>query len=451
MRVLPALLSLAVAASISAGKAQSEASEAAPLPPKPVTEIRGRVVDTEGEPVSGVTIMVLRSTVTQGRRESVISKMATTNDKGEYRVAQLPSGRYLVKAAGFHGTSIYLGDDPPMPNTHETFEPVYFPRARTEDAAAAIALDAGAEAYADFSLELKPGHRLRGRITNLVPYQPVAVQLLVGREDVALTRSSINQENGRFEISGVLDGAYRLRAVQFHPKEEMSFAERSVEVAGKDLDGLELTLSPGQVIKGTVRLDSAEQEKLEDYGGAEVTLVLVDGLKFESGPACVLRSRETGPGAFEVRSLIPGTYRVMLQPYGPVYLKSAKAGDADLLANNELAVGTDAPPQIEVVLAVDGGIVSGTIAAESAETFVLLVPESLARPPLAETADDGGSFSFHDVPPGAYRLHAWRESAEVEYVAPRILRLLVRTGVRVEVKSGSEVTVQLPALSEAPR
>lgn len=435
MRGAPALLTLAIAALTSADK---------------LAEIRGRVLDTEGEPVAGVTIMVLRSTVTNGRRESLISKMATTNDRGEYRVAELPPGRYLVKAAGFQQTSVYLGDDPPMPNTQETFEPTWFPRAQNEDTAAPVVLAPGAEAHADFLLELKPGRRIRGRITNLIPYQPVALQLFARGEDVALSRSSINQENGSFEIRGVLDGAYRLRVIQLQPNQELLFAERRIEVAGKDLDGIELALSPGWVMKGTVRLDGAAEE-LEDRGGVEISLVPLEGFRCASEPACVIPSHAISPREFEIRSLIPGRYRVWVAAYGAVYVKSAKTGGADLLATTELVIGTGGPPQIEIVLAADGAKVSGSIVGPEVNALVLMAAESMARPPLTQTVDEDGSFTFYDVPPGTYRLHAFRQSAEVEYAAPRILRQLAGSGMRVEVQPGGEVTVRLQALTETPR
>ncbi len=194
----PALLMLAIAAGS--------------LPSEPLAEIRGRVLDTQGEPVAGVTIMVLRSTVTDGRRESLVSKTAATNDRGEYRAAGLAPGRYLVKAAGFQQTSVYLGDDPPVPDTQETFEPVWFPRARGEEMAAPVVLQADGEAHADFSLELKPGRRIRGGITNLIPYQALSLQLLAAGEEAALGRSSINPENGRFDFLGLKPGEYVLFA-----------------------------------------------------------------------------------------------------------------------------------------------------------------------------------------------------------------------------------------------
>jgi hypothetical protein len=449
MRGTIAILALALAASIGTGRSPDDGAQKRETP----AQILGRVLDSEGEPLSGVTVIALRSRVRDGVRENLISKTATTNDRGEYRIARLPPDDYLVQAAGFSGAEMYLGDDAPAPNTHETFEPTYFGGTHAADTAARIALEPGSEARADFLLELKPGRLIRGRITNLVPYHPAVLQLLRGGEDAAVSRSSINTEDGRFQIHGVLDGTYRLRAVQFDPSEEMAFADQRVEIRGKDLDGLEIRLSPGLVMKGTVRLDPPAEDG-EEYGGVELRLDLLDTFRREAPGALVFRSHEIDNGEFEIRSLIPGRYRPRFEPYGALYVKSAKAGATDLLATPELALGPDPPPPVEIVLSMDGGTVGGTVAAQSrgaGHPLLLLAAETMARPPLIETADDDDNFSFDGVAPGVYRLHAWSESAQVEYGAPRVLRMLAATGERVEVKPGREVTVRLQGLSEAPR
>jgi hypothetical protein len=137
-----------------------------------------------------------------------------TNDRGEYRITRLPAGRYPVKASGQFSRSSYYGDHAPPPTAQESFAPVYLGGSREVAGATTVALPAGAEARADFSVTLRPGHRIRGRIINLKPHNNADLQLSSGDEDLGINSSSLELATGRFEIQGVLDGAYRLRVYQ---------------------------------------------------------------------------------------------------------------------------------------------------------------------------------------------------------------------------------------------
>jgi hypothetical protein len=92
------------------------------------SEIRGRIMDQDGEAVAGAAIIVLRSVVADGFRDDQAAGGAVTNDRGEYRLARLAPGRYTVRAAGFHMSSEYLGDDAPTPPSQDNFEPVEYRR-----------------------------------------------------------------------------------------------------------------------------------------------------------------------------------------------------------------------------------------------------------------------------------------------------------------------------------
>jgi hypothetical protein len=59
--------------------------------------ISGTVLDEAGEPVVGVQVRALERTATGGRRALVAAGMAvTTDDRGVYRVSNLPPGEYVL-------------------------------------------------------------------------------------------------------------------------------------------------------------------------------------------------------------------------------------------------------------------------------------------------------------------------------------------------------------------
>jgi hypothetical protein len=180
----------------------------------PLSSIRGRTTDDAGEPVEGATVLAVQSRIEDGRRRNQMVNAVATNDRGEYRITRLPAGRYPVKASGQFSRSSYYGDHAPPPTAQESFAPVYLGGSREVAGATTVALPAGAEARADFSVTLRPGHRIRGRIINLKPHNNADLQLSSGDEDLGINSSSLELATGRFEIEGVLDGAYRLRVYQ---------------------------------------------------------------------------------------------------------------------------------------------------------------------------------------------------------------------------------------------
>src|SRR5207253_2182586 len=85
--------------------------------------VTGRVIDDDGEPMSGVSIQVLRSMFRNGKRQTVPMNQASTNDLGEYRMFGLAPGRYFVMAKFIpRGMMGDAGAD-------LAYQPVYYPNA----------------------------------------------------------------------------------------------------------------------------------------------------------------------------------------------------------------------------------------------------------------------------------------------------------------------------------
>ena len=86
---------------------------------------------------------------------------------------------------------------------------------------------------------------------------------------------------------------------------------------------------------------------------------------------------------------------------------------------------------------------------QPAAAMVALVPASdSGRDVIRTPADHDGSFAFHNVPPGDYRLHAWRPGAAPEYADPEVLRALSDRGERLQVAPNGKHKLDLTAFSE---
>jgi hypothetical protein len=66
--------------------------------------INGRVIDQLGEPVVGIYVRVLTKILVAGREQLAAGPVATTDDRGVYRIANLAPGRYVVQVPSVQAT-----------------------------------------------------------------------------------------------------------------------------------------------------------------------------------------------------------------------------------------------------------------------------------------------------------------------------------------------------------
>src|SRR5688572_480894 len=114
----------------------------------PTAVIAGRVLDDKREPLRSVRVEAVRREFREGMRIWVTSGQSTTDDRGEYRLFNLPPGTYHVRAT--QGSTI----------------PIFYPGVLDSQSAVAVKVEAGAEAGAidvemrrlpEYSVQLKLG------------------------------------------------------------------------------------------------------------------------------------------------------------------------------------------------------------------------------------------------------------------------------------------------------
>jgi len=413
----------------------------------PFSAIKGRVVDGSGDPVEHATVLALESKVEGGRRGNHMVKAVETDDRGQYRIAGLGAGSYLIQVSPPAFRNGYYGKDDPQSADRESFAPVFFGGSKDPDQATKIAVTAGAEMRADVRLEMQPGHTVRGRIEGFRAHVAPVLQLSSGEHDPGFNASAVEYSTGRFAIRGVPNGSYRLRIYQNGEGEQVLFGERNIDVAGRDVEDVAVALAVAPTLHGTLRTEGADVQESR-FG---VVLAPQDPLLAMDESRGARTSGEVKDGHFEIDGVIPGKYWIFLvSEFSEGYIASARAGEVDLLASQELLVGHGGAPEIEVVQRKDYGTVTGTLSPETAsltDALLLLAPEGCNRPAQV-TLPNLGAFTFSHVPPGKYRLHAWKNVDNVEYGSREVVCALGRDGIPVEVAPGAEVKVDLPKLTE---
>jgi len=371
--------------------------------------ISGRVLDEDGDPVPSVHVAVIPVRQRGRNQESRPNEEGTTNDLGEYRIAGLPPGSYLLKTK-FSAEGVGSEASPVLaPARLKAPVPTFFPS--TEDVAAAQ------------TIRVKPASDIRGADIRLRYLASVNVSGHVehgaaknANRRIVLSRARARygygddgsvelKDNGDFHFENVLPGEYWLMGVfgHFNDAPENTYVLRHrLTVGNSDVTGLRLTASLPPKITGRVKVEGPAKE-----GGSTTVWLraLGDTDRYGRGNP---RSKLANAGSFAFPAVFPGSYRVEVT--GDCYLKSATVNGQDVLANGlEVA----APQELELTIARDMGRVSGKVALpekDGPETVVVAVwPASgfmPGREVLFTRADDDGAFELRWVPPGDYKIVA---------------------------------------------
>ena len=201
--------------------------------------IAGRLYDDLGEPAAFTQVVALRVRVRGGQRTFVpTGRAGTADDLGQYRLAGLPTGSYIVATV-------------PARDGYR-LAPSYFPGTQDGAAATRVSVTAGRErSGVDFELGFAPTANVRGVVLG-DSGRPIAATLLLSNGFDTTTTGTT--PDGRFEFTNVSPGSYDLSAIlQADPgSRRMTFMPLRVD---GDLDGVVLRLDRGTTLGGTVTTD----------------------------------------------------------------------------------------------------------------------------------------------------------------------------------------------------
>ena len=412
--------------------------------------ITGRITDELGEPFAGVTVFAMRSALWDGRRRLVPAGPAgRTDESGEYRLAGLAPGPYVVMARSAEKWTVGAG------GREETmaYGPTYFPSTTSPADAKRIAVRSGQEAGStDFPLI--PGRAAKISGTAVTSQgRPLATVMLVQETlgpsggFVGMAGSAAVGADGSFTIRNVPPGEYKLQAA----KDQESIV-MPVVVDGTDLDNVGLTASSGWSVSGKVTTDAGTPPGIPRAGVRIVARSLaVNGMGMaQSSPAGrpLIKDDWTffAPGT-------PGPARLVVSlPEGWVVKgvlhdrRDITDTVIDLKSGEELAgvqvVITDHVTSVSGQLSDDDGapLEDGTVmvfAAESTKWF------DGSRFVQAVRPDQKGRYHIKGLPPGEYLAVAVTYVEDGMWSHPEYLESLRQHAQKLTLGDGEARTISL--------
>ena len=420
----------------------------------PLGALSGRVFDQDGDPLQGVGIQVLRVSYASGMRQLIPVAGASSNDRGEYRCYDLPAGRYFVLATPKGSPLSHpMEAGALVPEIQDAYVPLYYPGVVELESASAVPVPEGGDIQQiDFRLQSIRATTLRGRVSGPVKFDSIQVQVVLAHSDhgfasyIDRATAAVDPATGKFEIRRVAPGSYFLVASQLI-KGEVFSARVPVEItAGVPPEELPIHMASAVEAHGTVLMEDGSPLP----GNLVVRLLPAEGLLPGPPPASAVNS----DGSIRLAGVLPGTWILSVEHLAEgIWIKNVSFGDIRS-AGGQLNVPAGARGPLRVVLAANGGQVSGIVGDEGQprQATVVLVPmeADLRLSPHAYrfTATDGrGAFIFKGVRPGGYRLFAFESIAPFAWMDPGILNGVEDLGQQLVVNESERLTRQLKPIS----
>jgi len=294
----------------------------------PLGAISGKVLDESGQPLEDTSVAALRYDYSGGGKSLQVLGSAQTNDRGEYRMYELPPGRYyLMAVASRRNPALTLqiggvgvqGRVPQESRVHSTvpeegYAAVYYPGVTDVSQTSPQELKPGGEwTGADFKLRQLPAYHIRGHVTgaaargggrNMVRAQPCEADGTPGAGMPNSLQVS-QQSDARFDVSGAVPGSYCLSVLQ--PGGRVMAVKQMVTVKAGDVEDVELPVPASFTVSGTLVIDGTPPNPMPQ---------LFVGFR-TAGDRGVAQVAIKSDGAFQIDGMYPGAYSVFL-PQGPL-------------------------------------------------------------------------------------------------------------------------------------
>jgi hypothetical protein len=442
--------------------------------------LSGRLFDSAGKPIPDILIIPIRSILAaDGYREFIAHAGAKTNDRGEFRVLDLPPGPYWLNIAS--PLSPQTTRQLPMPGLEIAEErripPFLYPDATQISEAAVVVVKAGEEVRLRDMVH--PGRRfgsIRIELSNPGP-EPREVNLgfaSVSRwvnsstSEVFITNTqAISDPRGQPLVFNLEPGksivrtfwpnlAGQYEAILWNAGSRVEISRARMDFSGADLH------VPLSLARNDASLTF--QARLTDTDG----LVPARGIRLNlSSPAVSYMANRGNPlgGATDANGsltlpLPAGRYELYRAVGLPAdsYVERVEQSGRNALTEGILAGPQAAPVEVRLRKgpASVRGVVKNTDGSLLQDAFVTVVPATplsastfVNLRPSARTTQDG-AFDLPGLAPGTYSVYAWAyeeyPSSSVEsgdYLNPEFLRRFQQRAVAIELRERSTSVIEI--------
>ena len=408
--------------------------------------ILGQVKNEIGEPLDGVVVRAQRRQVADGRTELQSAGEATTDDEGNFRIAELlPGNYYLAFLPPNRGGRVF---STLRRNRHveEGYGSQFYPGASDVSTAVALTIHAGRQLQINYTYARQRVFEVAGIVRPVNPEKFLNINLINSFGEPVQRDTRVNPKTGEFQIPAVPAGTYLLSATASGrgPDQDSDFRRAVATLpihVNADLSGLVLNLGSGITVAAQLRDETERNPDSNNVSQVAVNLVpkdfpnSVSGLAVPPPPGTVRY-----PTRFE--NLAPGIYTVLASPMAPGYVASLRCGSVDLLRDDLTIAPGSAPPPIEVTLRSDSAQITVTLTSGPVVASLVVYSQEYPRRSILVPAYYGNT-SVPNLAPGVYQLLALKDASELEYRNPAIMEKYLAHAIPVTLQPGDKAAVRL--------
>lgn len=422
--------------------------------------ITGKVKFPSDDPGDHVQVQLYHREIRDGTGQWVPASRERTRADGEFRFAELAAGDYKVFTMENmeQGQPTEGGNEPPW-----GFPPRFYPGMRDFGSAETIHLSAGETFVANISLERQRYYDVRVPVVGMEEGMPQGVRVSVYAQGHRGPGYELGFNGAQGAVTGLLpNGTYTIEATGSGP--HPTTGSTNITVANRAVMGPALAVVANPPIEVNIRKDlsgvdsSAKQGVVASSGvPAQVSLISADEVVGRRG---VTSQAQGDP--LTMSGVAPGWYWVQVRPFGG-YVAGVMSGGKDLLREPLVVPNGASVPPIDITLRYDtgelevmleGGDDTGSVGIGGGSTGVMVQGQWVYCLPLdgniAPTdlgqmgVRSNGRSTSMQIPPGNYRVLAFKSPQELEYRNPTAMKKFESQGQVVKVLPGqkSQVTVK---------
>ena len=436
----------------------------------PQAVISGKVVDQDGDPVPNAMVQLVGQSWQHGKLRYTMRNGNSTNDLGEYRIANVTPGKYYLVVQSNRFQQNNVGDvQAGKPDMRAV--KTYYPESASPQGATQLDVKAGQDLIGmDVRQRFAATYHVRGKIAGTIPDDRIGVNVSASPRDeqemgFGFGGGSNVSKDHTFDLAGMPPGSYTLNLYSFGHDGPRTLGHVDIDIGEGDLNDIQIAVIPPGTVHGQVMIEGNPPPGKKPADTKSVRVFLNPSepfrLSFGNQPAEI-----KDDGSFVIENVSPGKYDLHANPPSGIYLKSVRMGNQEYLGKAlDLNSGSG---QLTVVFSygvaeVDGSVQfpdSGTSASSTAangqpapapEANIVLVPYVLNEDGSGfrfGTTSSGGSFTLKGVSPGRYRAYAFEQSDYGAMQSPDVLRQLEPLGVELELKENDKIQIQLHLVTE---
>lgn len=406
--------------------------------------ITGQVTDRDGLPFPSATVFAMAKPA-EGKplqRNFDSGHFARVDQRGNYRLYDLPPGQYLV-ALSYGASSATFGSSgglppPSLPGSGVMFYP---DNSRPQ----VFELSAGEERHnLNFSVTPTALFSIRGAVTMPDPKEGFWVVLTPTDQPAIAVAVASFRKPGEFRLEGIPPGSYDLvafgpddgfgwRGAVFPKESDPMFARVHLDVGGQNIEGISLTPEAGKPIHFLLRLATGAGAFCP--ATAELALTQVEDFATMTDRTLGLKAEQDASVPF----LVPEHYSMSL----------TGLGDNCVLISDPIFDAAQAPNPVVLTVG-PAGAIRGKLdsAGQPPSNFtVVLIHADAPDTVLATVPDAQSQFAFTGLKPGKYRIAAQSAASGSRWMAGA--DQAANQAIEIEVHPGSSLQIDLATPVEA--